>query len=230
MTPSPARHPPRSILLVAFLTACGLAEPTPQRESVAEAAPVQAAADRDPPLEIGHTLGAEDAPVTVMEFSDFGCSACAEFARETMPALRREFVDAGEVKWRYVPIRQGFYRGAEAARAAECAAEQGQFWKMHDLLLERQHEWQGRGDLLPVLTRYAQEIVPEPELFAACYRSERTEATLRLHDMVALSIGVRGVPVFLVGGQRVIGALETDRFARILREKVEAQRAATGIH
>lgn len=211
----------RAVLIVILLAGCGPAE-SPRR---ADVAPPVEEVNRPPRLEIGHTLGAEDAPVEVVEFSDFGCSSCADFAVQTLPALHREFVDSGLVRWRLVPIRQGFHHGGKAAKAAECAALQGGFWPMHDALAEGQREWQVRGDPLPVLTRYAGEIGLNVEEFGVCYRDDVTGPTLRLHDMVALSMGIRGTPTFLVGGQRVFGALETKQFARILREKVAARRA-----
>lgn len=179
-----------------------------------------ATSDRPATLEIGHTLGSDEAPLTVVEFSDFGCEACAEFARESLPALRREFVETGQVQWRFVPIRQGFYRGGEAARGAECAAEQGGFWGMHDLLLQRQREWQSRGDPAEIFAGYVAELGLDEEAFAACFASDRTEAMLRMHDLVALSMGIRGIPVFLVRDQRVLGALEPQRFSEVLRAHI----------
>ena len=202
------------VTLALLLAGCSETE-QPRPPSVAEGVD----ADRPPGLEIGHTLGAETAPVEVVEFSDFGCSSCAEFATRTLPALRREFIDAGLVRWRYVPIRQGFPRGEEAARAAECAGEQGRFWPMHDALAEGQREWQSRSDPFPVLAQYATAIGLDPAKFGECYRSDAAEANLGLHDMVALSIGVRGTPFFLAGGQRVFGALDAAQFGKVLREQ-----------
>src|SRR5690606_6591518 len=99
------------------------------------------------------------------------------------------------------------FRGGDAARAAECAGEEGVFWEMHDLLLDRQREWQTRGDPQEIFVDYLRRAGGDPEAFRACYASDRPDAILRLHDMVSLSMGVRAVPMFMVGGQRIIGAL-----------------------
>lgn len=91
---------------------------------------------------LGYARGSETAPVTVVEFGDFGCSACRKFALEGYPPLHEEFVATGKVRWIYVPFLLGLFPNApEAARAAECAAEQDAFWEIHDLLFERQAEW-----------------------------------------------------------------------------------------
>jgi protein-disulfide isomerase len=213
------------LTLLAPAAACRPDEPAPAAESLPPSVEMAApAGERRPTLVIGHPLGAEDAPLTVVEFSDFGCPACADFARETLPVIQRDFVETGRVRWRYVPIRQGFYRGGEAASAAVCAAEQDRFREMHDLLLHRQREWQTRGDPARIFTAYAEEAGGDPAAFAACYASDRPEASLRLNDLVALNMGIRGIPVFLIGDQRVIGALSPERFARVLDDQLEARR------
>src|SRR5690606_24185800 len=83
---------------------------------------------------VGWVTGLDDAPVTVIEFSDFGCPFCAQFALDTYPTLHTEFVLAGQVRWIYVPFVIGrFPNGEGAALAGECAGEQGRFWQMHDI-------------------------------------------------------------------------------------------------
>ena len=79
------------------------------------------------------TLGDEDAPVTMVEYSDFQCPYCGRFARETKPALLREQVEEGvlRIEWRNFPL---FGEESErAALAAWAAGQQGKFWEFHDL-------------------------------------------------------------------------------------------------
>src|SRR5690554_452246 len=109
----PARFRLFAVLLpLNLLSGCEPVDPALRQQAPEAAAVVDTSgADAPPALEIGHTLGSADAPVTVMEFSDFGCDACAGFARESLPSLKREFVETGQVRWRFVAIRQGFFRG-----------------------------------------------------------------------------------------------------------------------
>src|SRR5687768_15071652 len=91
---------------------------------------------------VGYDYGDPNAPVTVVEFSDFGCGYCAMFALETYPELERDYVDAGTVSWKQVPFITGMFpNSVEAARTAECAAEQGAYPAMHDRLYAEQRTW-----------------------------------------------------------------------------------------
>jgi protein-disulfide isomerase len=168
---------------------------------------------------IGHVRGSADAPVTVIEFSDFGCPFCGLFALETYPALEREYIRTGKVQWRYVTFVLGIFpNGAEAARAAECAAEQGEeaFWRMHDLLYGRQGEWKAARDPEPRFMAYVKELGLDAERFAACYREDRVGPRIDAGKRFARQAGVRATPTFLINGVRVQGALPVEQFRMIL--------------
>ncbi|MEE8403602.1 MAG: thioredoxin domain-containing protein [Candidatus Hydrothermarchaeaceae archaeon] len=88
-------------------------------------------------------LGPEDAPVTIIEFSDYQCPYCAKFWSQTLPQIKAEYIDTGKVKFVYrdYPLTGlGHAYAQKAAEAAECAGEQGKFWEMHDKLFETQGE------------------------------------------------------------------------------------------
>lgn len=91
----------------------------------------------------GVSVGAEDAPVVVREFADFQCPACGAFAKASK-RLKREYVDAGKVRFVYfeLPLRQ-HQNAFPAAQAARCAGDQGAYWDMHDRLYDSQSEWSG---------------------------------------------------------------------------------------
>lgn len=175
-------------------------------------------------LDVGYALGDPEAPITVIEFSDFGCPYCAKFASEIFPVLEREFIATGKVRWRYVPFVLGaFPNGAEAARAAECAAEQGEeaFWRMHDRLYERQRAWRSTGDPGPILHQLAADIAIDGAHFASCYRQNRGAGRTRTANLVARTVVIRATPTFFVNGVRVQGALPADRFRLLFRELLE---------
>lgn len=106
-------------------------------------------------------LGDENAPVVMIEFSDFQCPFCRSFWRDTLPLIKSEYIDTGKVRFVYRDFPLGFHQGAmPAAQAAECAREQDKFWEMHDKIFIEQ-EKQGTGTIqfgADDLKRWASEI------------------------------------------------------------------------
>ena len=223
-------------LLALTLAACSGGDesspPTEERVALAEpagsaAAPVVAGlnGDRRQPAiadtidlrTIGYSRGSEDAPVQVYEFSDFGCPFCGTFARGTYPALHEEFVATGRVRWTYVPFVMGMFpNGGESARAAECAAEQDGFWRMHDLLFEKQNEWKASRDPDGLLNGYAAELGLDEADFASCYREDRGGRRTAINNRAADALRVRATPSFFINGRLVEGALPAEQFRQIL--------------
>ena len=140
------------------------------------------------------TLGDPQAPVLMVEFSDFTCGYCGKFFRETLPALKAEYLKAGKVRFAYRDYprdEEGW--GLVAAHAARCAGEQGKFWEMHDRLFE-QHARLGTG----VIMQLAKDLRLNANAFAACMDSQKhIEAILADRDM-ATKLGFRGTPGFLI--------------------------------
>ncbi len=176
---------------------------------------------------LGHERGSADAPVVVLELSDFGCKYCGRFARESYPQLVSEFVSTGKVRWKYVPFVLGMFpNGSEAARSAECAAQQDTtaFWGMHDKLFNTQSEWKAAGNPAMLFLKYADEIGADARAFAACYSddaaADRTQEANRLADR----LGVRVTPTFFVNGVRVEGALPVAEFRRLIEAAAQAAR------
>ena len=166
---------------------------------------------------IGYTRGAEDAPVVVYEFSDFGCPYCSIFAKRSYPELHAEFVDTGLVRWTYVPFVMGMFpNGAEAARTAECAAEQDNFWEMHDRLYDNPNEWKGSNDPYAVFQSYADGLGLDANQFASCYQEDRQGARTEINNRAAAALRVRATPSFFINGRLVEGALPLGQFRRVL--------------
>lgn len=157
--------------------------------------------------EIGFDFGAEDAPVKVVEFSDYGCGYCRRFHTEIFPTLMEEFVDAGVVRWKYVTYVSGMFpNGLPAAYAAECAGEQGLFPEVSRALYERQPDWKGMRDPYAVFESLVAETGGDPARFRACFQEERPKGRVRSGILSGSRLGVRGTPWFLVQGRRVLGA------------------------
>ena len=148
-----------------------------------------------------HVRGPVDAPVTVLEYGDFECPYCGQ----AEPVLRELLREHGEVAyvWRHLPLNDVHPSAQQAAEAAEAAAEQGAFWEMHDLLLERQDAL-GFGDLLA----YAAQLGLDVERFEDDLRTRAgTGRIARDVDSADLS-AVSGTPTFFINGRRHYGAYD----------------------
>lgn len=157
---------------------------------------------------VGYDVGDPNAPILMVEFSDFGCPYCAQHARETFPRLDEEFVSTGRVFYKHVPFVMGMFpNGDHAARAAECAGEQDRFWPMHDSVYAHQGEWKRGRDPDSVLRGLAGQVVPDGERWESCYAADRQGERTASANAGARRLGVRATPTFFVNGQMVEGAL-----------------------
>jgi protein-disulfide isomerase len=173
---------------------------------------------------IGYAQGASDAPVTVIEFSDFGCPFCALFSQGTYPELKRDFVDTGRVRWIYVPFVMGMFpNGAEAARAGECAADQDHFWEMKARIYAGQNEWKAARRPAELFAGYARDVGLDGERFTACYREDAGAERTRVNNRAADALRVRATPSFLINGRLVEGSLPSAQFRAILTRLVEQE-------
>ena len=174
------------------------------------------------PGSTGHSLGPPDAPVVVTEFSDFGCPYCAVFARTVFPELRRDYIDAGRVRWLHVPFVLGLFPNSEAAvTAAECAADQDGYWRMHELLFRRQVQWKDASTPASLFRRYGEEVGLDPARLGTCMEAGTRDEVARGGDM-AMVVGVRVTPTFFIDGKRLEGAVSLEEFRRILDEALDA--------
>lgn len=167
---------------------------------------------------LGYDRGSPGAAILIIEFADFACSACGLFARETMPALQRDWVATGRARMKYIPFILGIFpRAMDAARAAECAAEQDTFWSMHDLLYRRQREWSGLGNARARMEAYAQELRLDMTRFRTCWDSDGHQARIDLNTEIARQLQIRGTPTFFINGARVTGAIPQAQMDAILQ-------------
>ena len=164
------------------------------------------------------TLGDEDAPVEVVEYSDFRCPYCAQFARETKPELVERYVDTGVVHyvWRDLPYQgEGARRAALAARAAQ---EQGQFWEYHSALFSSQDQEPSDERLRAI----ADELGLDVEAFDEALASERHADVVAAGFERGQELGLTGTPAFTINGEVIIGAQPLEVFV----EAIEAAQAS----
>ena len=166
---------------------------------------------------IGHDTGSSGAKVFVVEFADFGCGYCAKFNVETYPKLDSAHIKPGTVRWKMVPFVTGMFRNSrDVAEAAECAAEQGGFWKMHDLLYVKRKEWMASTDIRSLINKYGAQLKLQSAPFTRCLMNPEIKRRIQRHDAIAQQLLIRGTPTFFVNGRIVPGAIPFDLFSQVI--------------
>ena len=162
---------------------------------------VKISADDDP------VIGDPNAPISIIEFSDFQCPFCARFHIQTLPSILEEYVDQGKVKliFRDFPIQNIHPNALPASVAAECANEQGKFKEMHDKLFDNQKEWSGleTANAMLLFSQYALEIGLEQEIFDSCLTNGKYIEEIRNDLNDGRNYGVSGTPGFFIGNDQV---------------------------
>lgn len=194
--------------------------PTATESSYQGAGPTPAAIA---PADEALVLGNPDAPVTIVEFSDYQCPFCARHFQETWPQLQGEFVNTGRVRYVFkdFPLTGIHPQAPKAHEAARCAGEQDAYWTMHDRLFAGQSEWAGRSNHVDVFKRYAAELGLDTAAFDACLDSGRWTSAVNTDLAEGISLGAKGTPTFFINGYPLVGAqpYETFQYAIGLAEQ-----------
>ncbi len=175
---------------------------------------VEVSVDGDP------VLGDANAPVTVLEFSDFQCPFCKKANDEALKQVKENYVKTGKVKLVFRDFPLEIHPEAEtAALAAECAHEQGKFWEYHDVLFENQASLSDAN-----YKKWAEELGFDTEQFNKCYKGLKYLDEVRKDMNDGQSYGVSGTPAFFVNGKLVTGAQPYTVF----EQEIEAALVAVG--
>ena len=158
--------------------------------ALAATGPAQAAS----PTDDGRMRGKADAPLTLIEYSDFTCGYCLKFFKETLPKLQAAYIDTGKVKFVYRDYpRADRGVGVEAAVAARCAGAQGRYWAMHDRLF-------GEGSKLDSASfkNAAKALGLDQAEFAKCFDERRHLESIFQDRREANGWGFHGTPGFIL--------------------------------
>ena len=158
-----------------------------------------------------HVMGNNDAPVTIVEFTDLQCSFCRRFHVETFPMIKKDYIDTGKVRFisRDMPLE--FHQHAlKAAEAVRCAGEQKKFWEMRDAILESAAPLNEEFVL-----NLAKSLLPDFAALHTCLASERYKAVIERDTKEATALQISGTPTFVIArttrdtldGVRMVGAL-----------------------
>ena len=149
-------------------------------------------------------LGDPNAPLTIVEFSDFECSYCRRFHEQVMPQLKRDYIDTGLVRFVHKDLPLPFHPHAlPAAAAARCAGEQNRYWELYSSLFDQQNCLGCKGVLA---------IAAEAEInisrLQACMKKESTLALINANRSEASLHNISATPTFIIGPTRIDGSLD----------------------
>lgn len=170
----------------------------------------------DPP----RSKGPETAPVTLEEFGDYQCPSCGTF-NPIVERLKNQYGDNLRVVFRHLPLQTIHKNAALAARAAEAAGLQGNFWKMHDMLYEYQKGWSDLPDPRPAFVEYAQRIGLDVERFKVDLEGGAVAARISADVRRADTLRITGTPTVFVNGMPMLSLKEED-----LRREIDAAASA----
>ncbi|MCS7039028.1 MAG: DsbA family protein [Anaerolineae bacterium] len=165
-------------------------------------------------------LGDANAPVLIVEFSDYQCPFCLRHFQQTMPKLREQYIDTGKVRYVFkdFPLDSIHPQARKAAEAANCAGKQGQYWPMHDRLFAEQNRWAENNEAVTVFKQLATELGLDAAAFAACLDGGETAAEIEEDLQEGLLAGVQGTPAFFINGRFISGAQPFEVFQQVIEQ------------
>ena len=165
-------------------------------------------------------LGDEDAPVTIVEYSDFQCPFCAKFFNESLPRVIAEYVHTGKARFVYkdFPLSSIHPQAQKAAEAARCVRDQlgnNEYWRMHDRIFDGQ-------DLLGVSSfkQWAREIGVNGSEFDGCLDSDKYASAVATDIEEGIALGVTGTPTFFINGTRIVGAVPYEQIRAVIEQEL----------
>lgn len=176
-------------------------------------------ANLDPGKGARFALGREDAPVVVVDFSNYLCPHCQNHALNVLPRLKAEYIDTGKVRYlfRDFPF-PGQANVIRASEAAACAADQGRYYEYHEVLFRAASAW---GNLQgTVLDRYLADLAGQMGLdqgaFAQCLASGKHRDAVLADQKLASDLGLTGTPTFYINGEKYGGFMDYARWKELL--------------
>jgi protein-disulfide isomerase len=162
----------------------------------------------EPDIESGNAIGDPDAPVTIVEFTDYQCPFCSRYFDQSFTQIKEKYIDSGQVYYVFkdFPLINIHPQAVKAAEAARCAAEQDAYLPMHDQLFLEQAAWSGNPEAAALFKQYAQDLGLETDAFNECLDSGRTEAAVLSDLEDGQSAGVGGTPSFFINRHTMSGA------------------------
>ena len=198
----------------------------PPATRAAAAAPASVAPNEKVKMSVGagwYSMGREDAPVTMVEFTDYQCPFCRRFETGSFAQLKKEYIDTGKVRFVSRDLPLEFHPNApDAAVAARCAGEQNKFWEMRDAMMLDTATDLGPESIL----KYGRKTNLDMTAFSACLKDKKFTEAIKKDAADAGSLGISGTPSFVIGktakdeiaGVRIVGAVPFAVFDSTIKE------------
>jgi protein-disulfide isomerase len=163
------------------------------------------------------SLGPEDAPITIVEFSDYQCPFCRRWHQEVYEPLLAAYPGKVRMVYRNLPLTSIHPDAMAASQAALCAGEQDAYWPFHNKLFS--------SDSLNTETfvQYAQELSLNVEQFQSCIRTEKYKDAVTADSDFAVNLGVRSTPTFFINGLAVVGAQPLEVFKQVIDKELAGE-------
>lgn len=163
--------------------------------------------------------GERQAKVSLVEYGDFQCPACANY-EPLVQRLLQEFPKDLRLVYRHFPLDTIHRNAYAASRASEAAGKQGKFWEMHDILYERQKDWEKTSNVKEMFVVYAKELGLDEEKFKSDFDSKEIEERIN-HDLASgRRVGINSTPTFILNGQK-IQPRSYDEFKRLVEDQIK---------
>ncbi len=163
-------------------------------------------------------FGPANAPVTIIEFSDYQCPYCLQWNTQVYQQLLKAYPDKIRFVYRDFPLSSIHPEAEPAAEAAECAGEQGRYYDYHDKLFSEEFELGANA-----YTQYAQELGLDMAKFNDCVSTHRYQAEVAADEAYATNLGVRSTPTFFINGIPMIGAQPLQAFKQVIDKELSGK-------
>lgn len=167
-----------------------------------------------PAFEEVPTVGPADAPVTIIEYSEFECPYCGR-VQSTLDRIKKEYEGKVRFEFRHIPL--DFHKNArKAAEISMCAYKQGKFWELHDWMFQNKNQL---GDL-EAITEQAVSLGVDKEQFTACVEENGAADIVKRDIDLAENLGISSTPMFFINGRLLRGAQPYENFKEIIEEEL----------
>ena len=176
----------------------------------------------NPITPVDHVRGNAQAKVTIVEYGDFQCPACAAYeplVREVM----KEYGDRVAFVYRHFPLRRNHKHADITSQAAESAGIQGKFWEMHDIIYDHQQDWANKDDVMPILKEYAASISLDVAKWELDTQSDVIKQKVELDLQSGIAAQVQGTPTFYVNGKKIPNPQSVEVFKAVLNDALSGK-------